>query len=193
MMDSEVPHTDLCSRVVQQLRQIRVDLLLLTEKYVEAHGLHNLTHFDFPGGNASMDSDMWAEMTMEERLRSNITAYLDFERRLMQVIEEQGDNLLQREGTLHSGLRGILRQVSALRCHLEHLGTTMGLEKELGKGIDEVDRSSGGVFERKVRGYHVLRDLEVWALRSVRDIRKLQREKGNLAIRAETSTETSEQ
>ncbi|KAM3914114.1 ciliary neurotrophic factor [Leptodactylus fuscus] len=192
-MDPEVLHTDLCSRVIQQLRQIRADLLLLTEKYVEAHGLHSLTNFDFAGGNASMDSDTWAEMAMEERLLSNITAYLDLERRLIHVIEEQGDNLLQGEGDLHGGLHSILRQVSALRSQLEHLGTTMGLKKELDEDIDEVDRASGGIFEKKVRGYHVLRELAIWAVRSIRDLRKLQRERGNLAIRAESSTETSEQ
>ncbi|XP_075698004.1 ciliary neurotrophic factor [Rhinoderma darwinii] len=191
-MDSEVLNTDLCSRVIQQLRQIRVDLLILTEKYVEEHGLHNLTHFDFPGGNASMDSDTWVEMAMEERLLANITAYLDFEKRLMRVIEEQGDSLLQGEGVLHSGLHNVLRQVSVLRSQLEHLGTTMGLKKELDEDIDEVDRASGGVFEKKVRGYHVLRELAIWALRSVRDLRKLQRERDNMAIRAETSTEMTE-
>lgn len=138
-----------------------------------------------------MDSDTWAEMAMEERLLANITAYLDLERRLMRVIEEQGDNLLQGEGELHSGLHGILRQVSALRSQLVHLGTTVGLKKELDE--DEVDRSSGGAFETKIRGYHVLRELATWAVRSVRDVRKLQRESGNPAIRAETSSETSDQ
>ncbi|KAG8550354.1 hypothetical protein GDO81_026446 [Engystomops pustulosus] len=193
-MDPEVQHSDLCSRVIQQLRQIRADLLLLTEKYVEAHELHDLTQFEFAGGNASMDSDTWAEMAMEERLLANITAYLDLERRLIRVLEEQGDSLLQGDdGALHSGLHSILRQVSALRSQLEHLGTTVGLQKELEEeDKDEVDKVSGGIFERKVRGYHVLRELGIWAVRSIRDLRKLQRERGNLAIGAETSTTLSE-
>ncbi|KAM4033057.1 ciliary neurotrophic factor isoform 2-T2 [Anomaloglossus baeobatrachus] len=193
MMDSEVLDKDVCLRVIQQLRKIHVDLLLLTEKYVEAHGLHSLTHYDLPGGNSSMDSATWAEMAMEERLLANITAYFDFERRLMSVIEEQGDSLLQGEDDLHSSLHSILAQVSALRSQLEYLGTEMGLEKTLEEGVDEMDSAVGGIFDRKVRGYHVLRELAIWAVRSIRDLRKLHRERGNLAIKTVRSTETSEQ
>ncbi|XP_069609074.1 ciliary neurotrophic factor-like [Ranitomeya imitator] len=193
MMDSEVLDKDPCLRVIQQLRQIHVDLLLLTEKYVEAHGLHRLTHYDLPGGNSSVDSATWTEMAMEERLLANITTYLEFERRLIRVIEEQGDSLLQGEGALHSGLHSILAQVSALRSQLEQLGTEMGLKKEFEEEIDEMDSASGGAFDRKVRGYHVLRELAIWAVRSIRDLRKLQRERGNLVIKAESFTEISEQ
>ncbi|KAG9469461.1 hypothetical protein GDO78_020445 [Eleutherodactylus coqui] len=159
---------------------------------VEAHGLHHLSHFDFPGGNASMDSDTWAEMAMEERLLANITAYLDLERRLIQVLEEQADSLLQGEGALHSGLHSILRQVSALRSQLEHLGTTVGLKKPLDEDLDVLDAASGGAFERKVRGFHVLKQLANWTVRSIRDVRKLQVERGNRALGAAASAESSQ-
>ncbi|XP_075073381.1 ciliary neurotrophic factor [Mixophyes fleayi] len=191
-MDSDVLFPDLCSRVIQQLRQIRVDLLLLTEKYVEAHGFSNLTHFDLPGGSATMGSDSWTEMATEDRLLANITAYLVMEKQLMQVIEEQGESLLQGESGLHEGLQSMLRQVSALRAQLEHLGATMGLKKEWAGETDEVDSSSGSMFERKVRGYHLLNELSVWAVRSVRDLRKLQREREQLVTKGEASTEKSE-
>ncbi|XP_069836908.1 ciliary neurotrophic factor [Dendropsophus ebraccatus] len=192
-MDPEVLHTDLCSRVLLQLQQISADLQPLTKEYVETHGLHRLAEEDVPEGNAPVDPDTWAKMTMEERVLSNITAYLDFEKRLMQVIKEQVNSLLQEEGALHSRLDSMQRQVSALRSQLEHLGTIMGFKKELDEDLDEVDRLPGGVFERKVRGYHILKQLEMWAMRSIRDFRKLHREVRNLAIRAGNSTESSVQ
>ncbi|CAI9535618.1 unnamed protein product [Staurois parvus] len=188
-MDSEVALQDLCSRVIQQLRQIRADLVHLMEKYLEAHGFDSLPHFDLQGGSASMSSEGWMEMAMEERLLANITAYIKLERRLMQVIEEQAESLLHGERDLHGGLQNLLEQVTALRTQLEHLGTTMGLSMESDEGIDEVDRESGTMFERKVRGYHVLRELSMWAVRSVRDLRKLQREQEKLANKTETLTE----
>lgn len=125
---------------------------------------------------------------MEERLLANITAYIKLERRLMQVIEEQAESLLHTDGDLHGGLQNLLEQVSALRAQLVYLGTTVGLTMESDEGTDEVDGKSGGVYERKVRGYHVLSDLYVWALRSVRDVRKLQKEQ-KLANKTEAASE----
>ncbi|XP_018424477.1 PREDICTED: ciliary neurotrophic factor [Nanorana parkeri] len=191
-MDSEVALQDLCSRVIQQLRQIRADLVHLTEKYLETHGFHDLPHFDIHGGSASMGSDSWMKMAMEERLLANITAYIKLERRLTQVIEEQAESLLQGEGDLHGGLQNLMEQVSSLRAQLEYLGTTIGVKMESDEGTDEFDGESGSMFERKVRGYHVLRELSMWAVRSVRDVRKLQREQ-KLANKTETPSEGSGQ
>lgn len=136
-----------------------------------------------------MGSNSWMEMAMEERLLANITAYIKLERRLMQVVEEQAENLLYAERDLHGGLHDLLEQVTALRAQLEYLGTSMGLQMESAEGTDEVDRESESMFERKVRGYHVLRELSMWAMRSVRDFRKLQREQEKLTTKAETPTE----
>ncbi|XP_063814559.1 ciliary neurotrophic factor-like isoform X2 [Pseudophryne corroboree] len=157
---------------------------------VETHGFNNM-NFDPPGGSATMGSGSWAEMATEERLLANISAYMVLEKQLMQVIAEQGESLLEEESDLHEGLRGMLMKVSALRAQLEHLGGTMGL-KECAGDTDEVDRPSGSVFEMKVRGYHLLNELSVWAVRSLRDLRKLQREREKLVSQAEASAESSE-
>ncbi|XP_073453165.1 ciliary neurotrophic factor [Aquarana catesbeiana] len=187
-MDSEVALEDLFSQIIQQLRQIGEDLGHLKEKYLEAHGLDSLSHFDLHG-SASMSSECWMNMAMEERMLANITAYIKLERRLMKVIEEQAESLLHEKRDLHGGLQNLLEQVTALRAQLENLGTTMGLSIESDEGIDEVDRNSVPMFERKVRGYHVLRDLSTWAVRSVRDLRKLQKEQKRLANKTERFTE----
>ncbi|XP_072280512.1 ciliary neurotrophic factor [Pyxicephalus adspersus] len=192
-MDSELEHQDLCLRVIQQLRQIRADLVHLTEKYSETHGFHSLPHFNIRGGSASMDLDSWMEMAMEERLLANITAYIKLERQLMKVIEEQTESLLHGEKDLHGGLHNLLQQVTTLRAQLEQLGTTMGLKIESEEGIDEVDSESGSMFERKVRGYHVLRELSMWTVRSVRDLQKLQREKKKTLTNNESPTEENGQ
>lgn len=180
---------DLFSQIIQQLRQIGEDLVHLKEKYLEAHGLDSLPHFDPHGGSASMSSEIWMNMAMENRMLANISAYINMEQRLMKVIEEQAESLLHGERDLHEGLQNLLEQVTALRAQLENLGTTMGLSIESDEGIDEVDRNSVPMYERKVRGYHVLRDLSTWAVRSVRDLRKLQKEQKRLANKTETLTE----
>ncbi|XP_068111680.1 ciliary neurotrophic factor [Hyperolius riggenbachi] len=187
-MDSEVALQDHYSRLIQQVHQIKEDLVHLKDKYVEAHGI---PHFDVPGGSASIGSANWLELAMEERLLANISAYINLEKRLMQVITDQAESLIHEESELHGGLLNLLENVTALRTQLEYLGATMGLTSESLNGTDDVDNGSGGLFEMKVRGYHVLAELSVWALRSVRDLRKLKNEQKNLASKTESSTTES--
>ncbi|KAM8924429.1 ciliary neurotrophic factor [Pelodytes ibericus] len=174
-MDAEsLVQEDPFSLVIQQLRKIRVDLVPLTEKYVQVQGFDN---FDMPRESASMEVGDWAEMAPEERLLANLTAFLTLERQLQRVVEDQKELLHPRENFLHGGLRTLLGQVAALREQLEEIAVSLGMLKEWSSDIDEVEGEESSIFERKVRGYRVLRELSVWAVRSVRDLRKLKRER----------------
>ncbi|MEE6526773.1 hypothetical protein FKM82_027626 [Ascaphus truei] len=166
----------LCSDVVLTLYPLShvPDIRALCSD-VLAQGFDTLILSDIPGESVSVDIHSWREMAAGERLLANLTAFLALERQLERVSEEQTERLTPGERALHVGLRDMLGQVSALRGQLEQLGATLGLREgwklEIGEGEEE------SVFERKVRGYRVLRELSGWAVRGVRDLRKIKRER----------------
>uniref|UniRef100_A0A8C5WG26 Ciliary neurotrophic factor n=1 Tax=Leptobrachium leishanense TaxID=445787 RepID=A0A8C5WG26_9ANUR len=173
-MDANGAHHDPFALGIQQLRKIRVDLIPLMEKYVQIQGFDDL---DFSRESASVEIGNWTEMAAEERLIANLSAFLELERQLKRVVEEQKDLLHPREHVFHGDLHSLLGQVGALREHLEQIGSILGLCDQWSSDITEVGATGGSMFEKKVRGYKVLRDLSVWSVRSVRDLRKLQRER----------------
>ncbi|XP_063290862.1 ciliary neurotrophic factor isoform X1 [Pelobates fuscus] len=173
-MEANVPVQDPFSLVIQQLRKINADLTSLIQKYVQTQGFANL---DIPRESASMDVVNWTEMTAEQRLLANLSAFLELERRLERVIEEQKELLHPQEHVLHGDLHNMLGQVAALREQLEQIGEIFGLNRGNSSDTDGMGVVGGSVFDKKVRGYKVLRELSVWSIRSVRDILKIQRER----------------
>lgn len=121
--------------------------------------------------------ERWDEQTGTQRLLENLAAYRAFRALLAQMLEEQREQLGEADAGLGRALAAVLLQVSAFAYHLEEL---LRLES---RGIpgEEGDEEEDGppppprlsLFERKLRGLGVLRELAQWAVRSVRDLRQL--------------------
>ncbi|XP_059704689.1 ciliary neurotrophic factor [Haemorhous mexicanus] len=168
---------DLCSRGIRLAGKMRADVVDLLDAYVEQQGLDASASVAAVEGVPLAAVERWDEQTGTQRLLENLAAYRAFRALLAQMLEEQREQLGEADAGLGRALAAVLLQVSAFAYHLEEL---LRLES---RGIpgEEGDEEEDGppppprlsLFERKLRGLGVLRELAQWAVRSVRDLRQL--------------------
>ncbi|NXI44740.1 CNTF factor, partial [Galbula dea] len=164
---------DLCSRGIRLAGKMRVDVVDLLDTYVERQGLDASSSVAAVEGVPAAAAERWDEQTGTQRLLENLAAYRAFRVLLAQMLEEQQEQLGEADAALGQALAAVLLQVSAFAYHLEEL---LRLERR-GPFSEEVavppPPSNLGLFERKLRGLGVLRELAQWAVRSSRDLRQL--------------------
>ncbi|NXL81620.1 CNTF factor, partial [Leptocoma aspasia] len=166
---------DLCSRGIRLAGKMRADVIDLLDAYVEQQGLDASASVAAVEGVPLAAVERWDEQTGTQRLLENLAAYRAFRALLAQMLEEQREQLGEADAGLGRALAAVLLQVSAFAYHLEEL---LRLES---RGIPGEEEEEDGppppprlsLFEQKLRGLGVLRELAQWALRSVRDLRQL--------------------
>ncbi|NWZ66024.1 CNTF factor, partial [Acrocephalus arundinaceus] len=167
---------DLCSRGIRLAGKMRADVVDLLDAYVEQQGLDASASVAAVEGVPLAAVERWDEQTGTQRLLENLAAYRAFRALLAQMLEEQREQLGEAEAGLGRALAALLLQVSAFAYHLEELlrlenRGIPGEEEEEEDGPPPPPRLS--LFEQKLRGLGVLRELAQWAVRSVRDLRQL--------------------
>ncbi|NWI70983.1 CNTF factor, partial [Todus mexicanus] len=166
---------DLCSRGIRLAGKMRSDVVDLLDSYVEQQGLDASASVAAVEGVPVAATEHWHEQTRTQRLLENLAAYRAFRALLAQMLEEQQEQLGEADAALGRALAAVLLQVSAFAYHLEEL---LQLESH-GPPSEEVAGPPLpphlGLFERKLRGLGVLRELAQWAVRSARDLRQLSR------------------
>ncbi|NXX81644.1 CNTF factor, partial [Urocolius indicus] len=164
---------DLCSRGIRLAGKMRSDVLDLLDTYVERQGLDASASVAAVEGLPTAAAERWDEQTGTQRLLENLSAYRTFRTLLAQMLEEQREQLGEAEAALGRALAAVLLQVSAFAYHLEEMLRleSRGPPSEEGAGAPPLPHLS--LFERKLRGLGVLRELAQWAVRSVRDLRQL--------------------
>ncbi|KAM6115327.1 ciliary neurotrophic factor [Pterocles gutturalis] len=165
---------DLCSRGIRLAGKMRSDVIDLLDTYVERQGLDaSASVAAAVEGVPVAAAERWDEQTGTQRLLENLAAYRAFRALLAQMLEEQREQLGEADAALDRALAAVLLQVSAFSYHLEEL---LRLESH---GLPSEERAASppaphlGLFERKLRGLGVLRELAQWAVRSARDLRQL--------------------
>ncbi|NXT13169.1 CNTF factor, partial [Prunella fulvescens] len=166
---------DLCSRGIRLASKMRADVVDLLDAYVEQQGLDASASVAAVEGVPLAAVERWDEQTGTQRLLENLAAYRAFRALLAQMLEEQREQLGEAEAGLGRALAAVLLQVSAFAYHLEEL---LRLES---RGIPGEEEEEDGppppprlsLFEQKLRGLGVLRELAQWAVRSVRDLRQI--------------------
>ncbi|KAI6068287.1 Ciliary neurotrophic factor [Aix galericulata] len=142
---------------------------------VERQGLDASVSVAAVEGVPAAAAEHWSEQTGTQRLLDNLAAYRAFRALLAQMLEEQREQLGDADAALGRALAAVLLQVSAFAYHLEEL---LELESR-GPPGDDGDGPPAppplSLFEQKLRGLGVLRELAQWAVRSVRDLRQLAR------------------
>ncbi|XP_066176744.1 ciliary neurotrophic factor [Sylvia atricapilla] len=168
---------DLCSRGIRLAGKMRADVADLLDAYVEQQGLDPSASVAAMDGVPLAAVERWDEQTGTQRLLENLAAYRAFRALLAQMLEEQREQLGEADAGLGRALAAVLLQVSAFAYHLEEL---LRLESRGIPGEEEEEEEDGppplprlSLFEQKLRGLGVLRELAQWALRSVRDLRQL--------------------
>ncbi|NXV78852.1 CNTF factor, partial [Atlantisia rogersi] len=165
--------SDLCSRGIRLAGKMRSDVVDLLDTYVEWQGLDASASVTVMEGVPVAAAECWDEQTETQRLLENLAAYRAFRALLAQMLEEQQEQLGEADTALGRALAAILLQVSAFTYHLEEL---LQLESH-GPPSKEEDGYPPpphlSLFERKLRGLGVLRELAQWAVRSARDLRQL--------------------
>ncbi|NXR41040.1 CNTF factor, partial [Zosterops hypoxanthus] len=169
---------DLCTRGIRLAGKMRADVLDLLDAYVEQQGLDASASVAAVEGVPLAAVERWDEQTGTQRLLQNLAAYRAFRALLAQMLEEQREQLGEAEAGLGRALAALLLQVSAFAYHLEEL---LRLESRGVPGEEEEEEEEDGppppprlsLFEQKLRGLGVLRELAQWAVRSVRDLRQL--------------------
>uniref|UniRef100_A0A8C3GLP7 Ciliary neurotrophic factor n=1 Tax=Cairina moschata TaxID=8855 RepID=A0A8C3GLP7_CAIMO len=166
---------DLCSRGIRLARKMRSDVADLLDIYVERQGLDASVSVAAVEGVPAAAAEHWSEQTGTQRLLDNLAAYRAFRALLAQMLEEQREQLGDADAALGRALAAVLLQVSAFAYHLEELLEleSRGPPGDDGDGPPAPPRLS--LFEQKLRGLGVLRELAQWAVRSVRDLRQLAR------------------
>lgn len=166
---------DLCSRGIRLARKMRSDVADLLDIYVERQGLDASVSVAAVEGVPAAAAEHWSEQTGTQRLLDNLAAYRAFRTLLAQMLEEQREQLGDADAALGRALAAVLLQVSAFAYHLEELLEleSRGPPGDEGDGPPAPPRLS--LFEQKLRGLGVLRELAQWAVRSVRDLRQLAR------------------
>lgn len=149
------------------------DPRLLSPRQVERQGLDASASVAAVEGVPAAAVERWDEQTGTQRLLENLAAYRAFRVLLAQMLEEQQEQLGEADAALGRALAGVLLQVSAFAYHLEELLRleSRGPPSEEGAGPPPAPHL--GLFERKLRGLGVLRELAQWAVRSARDLRQL--------------------
>ncbi|XP_027528392.1 ciliary neurotrophic factor [Neopelma chrysocephalum] len=163
---------DLCARGIRLAGKMRSDVVDLLDAYVERQGLDASVSVAAVEGVPLAAVERWDEQTGTQRLLENLAAYRAFRGLLAQMLEEQQEQLGEADTALGQALAAVLLQVSAFAYHLEEL---LQLESR-GPPSDEEDGPPPrpqGIFEQKLRGLGVLRELAQWAVRSARDLRQL--------------------
>ncbi|NWR80963.1 CNTF factor, partial [Centropus bengalensis] len=164
---------DLCSRGIRLAGKMRLDVISLLDTYVERQGLDASASVAAVEGVPVAAVERWDEQTGTQRLLENLAAYRAFRALLAQMLEEQREQLGETDTALGRALAAVLLQVSAFAYHLEEL---LRLES---RGLPSEEETEPpllphlSLFERKLRGLGVLRELAQWALRSSRDLRQL--------------------
>ncbi|NWU72115.1 CNTF factor, partial [Pterocles burchelli] len=165
---------DLCSRGIRLAGKMRSDVIDLLDTYVERQGLDaSASVAAAVEGVPVAAAERWDEQTGTQRLLENLAAYRAFRALLAQMLEEQREQLGEADAALGRALAAVLLQVSAFSYHLEEL---LRLESH---GPPSEERAACppppqlSLFERKLRGLGVLRELAQWAVRSARDLRQL--------------------
>ncbi|NXQ14383.1 CNTF factor, partial [Peucedramus taeniatus] len=168
---------DLCSRGIRLAGKMRADVVDLLDAYVEQQGLDASASVAAVEGVPQAAVERWDEQTGTQRLLENLAAYRAFRALLAQMLEEQREQLGEADAGLGRALAAVLLQVSAFAYHLEEL---LRLESRGIPGEEEEEEEDGlpppprlSLFEQKLRGLGVLRELAQWAVRSVRDLRQL--------------------
>ncbi|XP_068050600.1 ciliary neurotrophic factor [Anomalospiza imberbis] len=164
---------DLCSRGIRLAGKMRADVVDLLDAYVEQQGLDASASVAAVEGVPLAAVERWDEQTGTQRLLENLAAYRAFRALLAQMLEEQREQLGEADAGLGRALAAVLLQVSAFAYHLEELLRleSRGIPGEEGDGPPPPPRL--GLFEQKLRGLGVLRELAQWAVRSARDLRQL--------------------
>ncbi|NXV58624.1 CNTF factor, partial [Molothrus ater] len=147
---------DLCSRGIRLAGKMRADVVDLLDAYVEQQGLDASASVAAVEGVPLAAVERWDEQTGTQRLLENLAAYRAFRALLAQMLEEQREQLGEADTGLGRALAAVLLQ---------------GDEEEEEDGPPPPPRLS--LFEQKLRGLGVLRELAQWAVRSVRDLRQL--------------------
>ncbi|NXF25647.1 CNTF factor, partial [Rhodinocichla rosea] len=169
---------DLCSRGIRLAGKMRADVVDLLDAYVEQQGLDASVSVAAVEGVPLAAVERWDEQTGTQRLLENLAAYRAFRALLAQMLEEQREQLGEADAGLGRALAAVLLQVSAFAYHLEEL---LRLESRGIPGDEGDEEEEDGppppprlsLFEQKLRGLGVLRELAQWAVRSVRDLRQL--------------------
>nr|XP_025970124.1 ciliary neurotrophic factor [Dromaius novaehollandiae] len=164
---------DLCSRGIRLARKMRSDVADLLDAYVERQGLDASASVAALDGVPAAAAERWGEQTESQRLLDNLAAYRAFRALLTEMLEEQREQAAPADAALREALAAVLLQVSAFAYHLEEL---LRLESRGPPGEEGAGPPAGprlGLFERKLRGLGVLRELAQWAVRSTRDLRQL--------------------
>ncbi|XP_057883238.1 ciliary neurotrophic factor [Melospiza georgiana] len=169
---------DLCSRGIRLAGKMRADVVDLLDAYVEQQGLDASASAAAVEGVPLAAVERWDEQTGTQRLLENLAAYRAFRTLLAQMLEEQREQLGEAGAGLGRALAAVLLQVSAFAYHLEEL---LRLESRGVPGEEGDEEEEDGppppprlsLFEQKLRGLGVLRELAQWAVRSVRDLRQL--------------------
>ncbi|KAM3670952.1 ciliary neurotrophic factor [Ammospiza nelsoni] len=169
---------DLCSRGIRLAGKMRADVVDLLDAYVEQQGLDASASVAAVEGVPLAAVERWDEQTGTQRLLENLAAYRAFRTLLAQMLEEQREQLGEADAGLGRALAAVLLQVSAFAYHLEEL---LRLESRGVPGEEGDEEEEDGppppprlsLFEQKLRGLGVLRELAQWAVRSVRDLRQL--------------------
>ncbi|XP_025911396.1 ciliary neurotrophic factor [Apteryx rowi] len=166
---------DLCSRGIRLAGKMRSDVADLLDVYVERQGLDASANVAALDGVPAAAAERWGEQTESQRLLDNLAAYRAFRALLTEMLEEQRDQAGPADAALREALAAVLLQVSAFAYHLEEL---LRLESRGPPGEEGARPPTGprlglGLFERKLRGLGVLRELAQWAVRSARDLRQL--------------------
>ncbi|XP_068800557.1 ciliary neurotrophic factor [Struthio camelus] len=165
---------DLCSRGIRLAGKMRSDVADLLDAYVERQGLDASASGAALDGVPAAAAERWGEQTESQRLVDNLRAYRAFRALLTEMLEEQREQTGAADPALGDALAAVLLQVSAFAYHLEEL---LRLESRGPAGGEEAAGPPAlpglGLFERKLRGLGVLRELARWAVRSARDLRQL--------------------
>ncbi|KAM4848700.1 ciliary neurotrophic factor [Urocitellus parryii] len=162
---------DLCSRSIWLARKIRSDLTALMESYVKHQGLNKNVNLDSVDGVPVASTDQWSELTEAERLQENLQAYRTFHVMLARLLEDQQVHFTPTQGDFHQAIHTILLQVSAFTYQLEELMVLLEhkIPPNESDGMPVV--GDGGLFEKKLWGLKVLRELSQWTVRSIHDLR----------------------
>ncbi|NXG01508.1 CNTF factor, partial [Sakesphorus luctuosus] len=167
---------DLCARGIRLAGKMRADVINLLDTYAERQGLDASANVAAVEGLPLAAVEGWDEQTGTQRLLENLAAYRAFRALLAQMLEEHREQLGEADAALGRALAAVLLQVSAFTYHLEEL---LRLESCGAPSEEEQEEEDGlppqphGLFEQKLRGLGVLRELAQWALRSGRDLRQL--------------------
>ncbi|XP_071415255.1 ciliary neurotrophic factor [Pithys albifrons albifrons] len=169
---------DLCARGIRLAGKMRADVINLLDTYAERQGLDASASVAAVEGVPLAAVERWDEQTGTQRLLENLAAYRAFRALLAQMLEEHREQLGEADAALGRALASVLLQVSAFTYHLEELLRLEGRgapsqEEEEEEEEDGPPPQPHGLFEQKLRGLGVLRELAQWALRSGRDLRQL--------------------